>query len=516
MAEGWTKRESQVVNGVFPLRRFLSGSDHSGVFLTEFAAENVANAAIKLIRVDPARAEAQLALWRMAALLAHPNLIRLFDSGRCQLEGRPFLFVVMEYAEQTLSQILPHRALTPDETQELLFPTLGALGFLHGRHLAQGQLKPPNFLVVNDQLKLASDTIRPVGDSTADFNKSSLYDPPEARDGIVSTAGDIWGLGLTLVEALTQRPPVWPVGDSGPPSLPANIPSMFVETVRQCLSRDPHKRPTVADLESRFQHGTPPAAALAPEPVAVSTPEPEPRVAGPPPVAVVEAPVIMAPEPMIARPVAARPVVRVPADPKTVVWAPDETSEQRSFVPAIAVLVAVVVAVVFGWRFLHGRSNARQSASNTAPSTALQVASATTDSSTPDSPAPTAPSAAPAPPTPPPPPPSRPRLSDRPAHQPVQSTSSVIHEEIPDVPRSARDTIHGHIKIAVVVTVDGSGAVVRKTLEGPVASNYFARLATNAAGKWRFAPPGQNSREWVVQFEFSRSGTTGHAVTRNH
>jgi hypothetical protein len=31
--------------------------------------------------------------------------------GRCQLGGYPFLFVVMEYAEQTLAQILPHWAL---------------------------------------------------------------------------------------------------------------------------------------------------------------------------------------------------------------------------------------------------------------------------------------------------------------------------------------------------------------------------------------------------------------------
>jgi len=61
----------------------------------------------------------------------------------------------MEYAEQTLSQILPHRALSPDEVREMLLPTLDALAFLHRKNLVQGQLKPANLLVVNDQLKLA-------------------------------------------------------------------------------------------------------------------------------------------------------------------------------------------------------------------------------------------------------------------------------------------------------------------------------------------------------------------------
>ncbi len=67
--------------------------------------------------------------------------------------GRGFLFVVMEYADQTLAQILPRRALSLDEAREMLLPTLNALAFLHRNKLVQGQLKPTNLLVVDDQLK---------------------------------------------------------------------------------------------------------------------------------------------------------------------------------------------------------------------------------------------------------------------------------------------------------------------------------------------------------------------------
>ena len=68
--------------------------------------------------------------------------MRLLDCGQCELDGEQLLFVVMEYAEESLSQILPYRALGPDEVQELLVPTLDALAFLHSEKWIQGQLKP--------------------------------------------------------------------------------------------------------------------------------------------------------------------------------------------------------------------------------------------------------------------------------------------------------------------------------------------------------------------------------------
>jgi hypothetical protein len=38
-------------------------------------------------------------------------------------------------------------------------------------------------------------------------------------------------------------------------------------------------------------------------------------------------------------------------------------------------------------------------------------------------------------------------------------------------------------------------------------------LATEAAKKWKFAPTNsQDSRKWLLRFEFTRSGTVGHVV----
>src|SRR5258708_39091343 len=101
MTEVWTKWEGHVISGVCPLVRVLSTSDHRAVVLTESKAQNLPSAALKLIPVIPTLAQTQLAHWTTAAALSHPRLIRLLEVGRCETEGRPFLFVVMEYAEQT-------------------------------------------------------------------------------------------------------------------------------------------------------------------------------------------------------------------------------------------------------------------------------------------------------------------------------------------------------------------------------------------------------------------------------
>ncbi|MEP6549045.1 MAG: hypothetical protein ABJD53_16430 [Gammaproteobacteria bacterium] len=435
MTEDWTKWESLVINGEYPLRRFHTRSDHSVVFLTEYTKNPATDAVIKLIPADPTASEAQLVRWKAAAALSHPHLIRIFDVGRCQLGGHPFLFVVMEYAEQTLAQILPTRALNLEEVQALLPPTIDALAFLHGRNLAHGGLKPPNFLVVNDQLKLASDRVQPI----------DLKDGPTA-------AGDIRSLGATLIEALTQHPPDESAEST---SLPDALPSAFADTLRRCLSANPADRPTIANLDAQLK-GAPP-----------------PLVLSPPPAATVPPRVTVAPGPPVA---AVASCVFAPAAPASTPTLP----RKRLWVSVIAAALVLFAVAWAGSRLFHGQPKAPQPAISTAPPEAQPAAPAAT--------------AASAPPIPVPP--------------------SVVHQEMPDVSRRARASIRGTIKVSVRVSVDRSGKVTAQTLENRGSSRYFARVAGDAAMKWRFAPDSQDSRRWLLQFEFSRDGTAAHGVPR--
>jgi TonB family protein len=97
-----------------------------------------------------------------------------------------------------------------------------------------------------------------------------------------------------------------------------------------------------------------------------------------------------------------------------------------------------------------------------------------------------------------------------PAHLPGPAA---VHAQMPDVARSALRTIHGRIKIAVLVDVDRSGTVIAAHLKNSGPSSYFAHLASEAARKWTFAPVDEpGTRQWLLQFEFTRSGVTGVAT----
>lgn len=89
---------------------------------------------------------------------------------------------------------------------------------------------------------------------------------------------------------------------------------------------------------------------------------------------------------------------------------------------------------------------------------------------------------------------------------------ATINEVIPDVSRSARQTIRGTIVVSVRVTVGKEGTVLGATpvIRGP--SRYFERLAVEAAKKWTFTPAVQEEqRIMLVSFSFKRAGTTARA-----
>jgi TonB family protein len=92
------------------------------------------------------------------------------------------------------------------------------------------------------------------------------------------------------------------------------------------------------------------------------------------------------------------------------------------------------------------------------------------------------------------------------------ASPSPISKVIPDVPRSARGTIHGTVRVSVRVIVDKAGAVRVATADDPGPSRYFERLAIQASKKWTFAPTGsEEQRIMLVRFNFTRAGTTARA-----
>src|ERR1700722_18296780 len=266
LTDVWKQFEGRVVDGAFPLQKWLGGSEHSAVFLTERSENTSQKAAIKLIsaqgfstgNIDEAT---QLARWANSAKLSHPHLIRLFESGRGQIGDAKFLYVVMEYAEENLAQILPLRPLSPAEVNEMLPPTAEALAYLHQAGFSHGHIKPSNILAVDNQLKISADSLRKTGER--DNHTPTPYDAPEVANTGPSPAADVWSLGLVLVAIMTQQESQTINASEGWAKIPYKIPQPFYGIAQRCLRVDPPERCTVNEILGKPKIQTPlPAKAI--------------------------------------------------------------------------------------------------------------------------------------------------------------------------------------------------------------------------------------------------------------
>jgi TonB family protein len=258
--EQWKKWGGKIVDGKLPLKQWLGGSEHSAVFLTERTSGLARRAVIKLISAQNLNEEAQLSRWASAARLSHPHVIRLFEYGRCAIEGTRLLYFVMEYAEENLAEILPVRALSAAEASEMLPPVADALAYLHKGGYAHGRIKPSNIMAVENQLKISADGVSRIGDRDA-MRAPSPYEAPETGTTGPSPAADIWSLGGTLAAVMTQNESSLKNSQTGRIVVPDTIPPPLHQIIRDCLQADPQKRCTLDDILGRIQ----PAAATTAE-----------------------------------------------------------------------------------------------------------------------------------------------------------------------------------------------------------------------------------------------------------
>ncbi len=489
MSEAWKQWEGHVVNSKFQLKKFLGGSEQSAVFLTEDPERDLQPVAIKLID-EPENADLHLARWGLAQGLSHPHLIRILRTGRSSLGAREVIFALMEYAEENLAQILPERPLTPQEAREMLQPALDALAYVHRQGFVHGRLKPANVLAANDQLKLSSDGLCRSGEKLSAQHTPGSYDPPELAGGGTSPAADVWALGMTLAEVLTQRLPACSEKDQTDPALPVNLPAPFLEIVRGCLRRDPQLRLTIAAIGVLLYGG--------PSKPSTRPPQPPARV----------------PE--------ARPPSQMPSMTRSRgtawVW--------RSAFP-VAFAVLGIAALLAGFGFLRHQQEIQPDAAAVKPEPSLQPAKPDAGTRSPKAtPARQSNAAG-----------SRLDSTPAPAMKPqqaslrsqVQTSSSNpspgvgardsqiaisgVQQVLPDVPQSASETIQGTIRVSVRVNVDPSGRVVGADIDSPGPSRYFARLSLEAAQKWKFPPSSQDTgRDFFAHFEFRNSGTRTYAT----
>jgi eukaryotic-like serine/threonine-protein kinase len=217
--------------GPYRLVRELGHGGMGTVYLAERAdAQYRQQVALKLVRHSFGLGPQRVALLerfrnerQILAALNHPNIARLLDGGQTP-DGAPYL--VMEYIEgEPLDAYCRQRNLPLTERLQLFRQVCAAVHYAHQHLVIHRDLKPSNILVTTSQEarggtpklldfgiakllspELAAQTLHETAPEQR-LLTPAYASPEQVRGETVTTASDVYSLGVLLYELLTSHSP---------------------------------------------------------------------------------------------------------------------------------------------------------------------------------------------------------------------------------------------------------------------------------------------------------------------
>jgi len=251
--------------GAYRIVRQIGRGGMSRVFLAERAdGQFEQQVALKLLRpginsaLDQVRFRAER---QILATLNHPHIARLLDGGMTE-DGQPYLALELVDGEP-IDRYCDTRSLSLRDRIQLFLTVLEATQFAHRNLIVHRDLKPSNILVSADgRVKLLDfgiakllDPVAIPGEAPATRTGAVVMTPEYAapeqvRGGPVSTATDVYALGVLLYQLLTGRRP-YEVRDLSPAECERVIAE--VEPPRPSTTFDLGERGTDAAARARVR-----------------------------------------------------------------------------------------------------------------------------------------------------------------------------------------------------------------------------------------------------------------------
>lgn len=138
------------------------------------------------------------------AELDHPNLMRVFESGDARFDSVNFRYLVTEAAPFALRDVKWTDPPDLDDVRDMAGQIAGALSYLHANSLVYGALRAETVWRAGDCWKLGDfSALRAAGVYDPHITRQLLIrsdwnTPPEAFQGRIMPAWDLWSLGAML------------------------------------------------------------------------------------------------------------------------------------------------------------------------------------------------------------------------------------------------------------------------------------------------------------------------------
>jgi len=211
--------------GNYRITKKLAEGGMGIVFLAEHAADDFdQQVAVKILpqhRLDSTAGRRFVEERRILAGLEHPNIARMIDGGTLP-SGVPF--IVMEYVDgKAIDAWCREEGLDNDAIIDLVGQVCDAVHYAHKKLVIHRDIKPGNILVSREGIpklldfgiaKLLDPSEMSPEQTRAEHRAlTPMYASPEQIEGLpITTAADVYGLGLLLYRLLTGHMPYAPTG----------------------------------------------------------------------------------------------------------------------------------------------------------------------------------------------------------------------------------------------------------------------------------------------------------------
>ena len=189
--------------------------------------------------------------------LSHPHLVRGYEYV---MGDRPAL-AMETLTGDTLARLIDDAPLDSTEAAELGLQLGSALHYLHQRRVLHLDVKPDNIVAEAGKAKLLDLSVaRPIGTSARGIGTWCYLSPEQARGESLTAAADVWGLAVTVHEALTGEdaftgPEKYPqlhrpAADLSPRT---NVHPGLARLIASCLSPLAPDRPLLPDVMAELE-----------------------------------------------------------------------------------------------------------------------------------------------------------------------------------------------------------------------------------------------------------------------
>jgi hypothetical protein len=244
----WTRLQGTTLEGGYQLETILAAEESEANFKVRVLGDSSANAYAKLFIAPASEAEEQAAVWESTRSLKDQHLATPLGAGRTQFDGATVAYVILKRPDETLDSAIRERALSKEEAGDVLLALIRGLDELHADGLVHGCVSPEQIIAIGDSIKLSTDCVRRVGVAPALPLPRARYMAPESVGANLTPGADIWCLGATLVEILTQQR----CGEDCIEQA-AKLPAPFDVIARRCLDADPEARVKAGQVEALFR-----------------------------------------------------------------------------------------------------------------------------------------------------------------------------------------------------------------------------------------------------------------------